>query len=974
MPEEPRHFDDEDSYLDGFLETAFLTADPDSPLPLSAHRDPTELPPRHPQYEVLEHIGRGAVGDVYRIQDRELGRKLALKVLRPAHMGDAPLTECFREEARLCSQLTHPGIVPLHESGTLDDGRPYFTMKLVEGRSFAEMLRSPERPKQRAELLQILLKVCQAIAFAHAQGVVHGDLKPQNFMIGRYGEVQVMDWGFALRTRSDERRLGTRARAGTPAYMAPEQAQASGAITTRTDVYGLGAILFETLLGHSPHQTASGMQVQSSEALQEQLAAGSIEQPLIELTMRCLASDPEQRPADAEAMEEALSAFLESLAQRAHEMELRAAAAQASLEHSRRARRFALLAFASILTGVLVVGALLMWSSLEQQRELTELTEQVADARSEAESRRALAQRDRDPQHWDQAVAAAERALALAGSPGGSEELKLATGRLVEAMRAGRDRAESLVALIDKLERIVPHVGDDRSAQELEGQFAKAFASIGVSDAQTPDASSLAAARSELDDPEILQALDSWIVLRKKHGLPDSDAWRLPFAYAQAIDVDPGHRQIREAYVQDELSLLREMSEEEALAQLAPEALEFLGRCLFEANARARSLAVYERAHRLYPGNHRISHNLAILLDVHDQVAQQRSFRLLSMALATRPEDEHLHTDIAVNRLTARDFEAAKDWATRAISLEHDSGRAHYVLGIAQENLGAQLESLRSLERSHELGYRPAAIVLAQRALQESRYLRALPLLELAHERDSRDRRLELQLALAHAELRHYERAKARFDALEKKHPRWIEMHARRGLFRLTTGDFDGALASAEIAAELHGDRPAEPRLDEWIRSIRAAVELAERLLPELVEGRYSRDREGLHQALWLCYVKGLPELGAKIFGEMRAFGELPTSTMFNGIEMMAQLALQADTQARRQELRARVHEELDMELAAIVRVVREQPERAVQQRLLLERFHESPVLRALDELPGQPADQPGTRAKLAEALTAIDA
>ncbi len=974
MPNEDSYLDDEDSYLDGFLETAFSASDTDSLFPKTfTGRDPTELPPRHPQYEVLDHIGRGAVGDVYLIQDRELGRKLALKVLRPAHMGDSALSECFREEARLCSQLPHPGIVPLHESGTLDDGRPFFTMKLVEGRSFAELLRSPERPKQRAQLLQILYRVCQGIAFAHARGVVHGDLKPQNIMIGRFGEAQIMDWGFALYTKQSPSLLASRTRAGTPANMAPEQSESVAEISPRTDVYGLGTMLFETLTGQSPHQTSNGIQRTPPALLRSQLVAAEAEQPLVDLTLRCLELEPEARFADASQVADALRAFIEGVAQRAHDMALRAAAAQASLDHSRRARRFALLAFLSILVGVVVIAALLLWSSIRQQQQLSTVTEQIAKARSEAVAKRALAQRDHNPLHWNQALAAAERADAIARSPGASKELQSASAQFLATMRAAHNRAQTLIKLIGKLERIGAHVGDDRSARELELQFAKTFASIGISDKHKPTAADLAKARKELNAPEILQGLDSWILLRKKHGLPHKEAWRLPFAYAQAIDIHLGHRQARQAYVDNDLASLLRMSKEDALKDIAAETLVFLGNSLFEMKAHKRSLSVYEHALRRYPGMHRVSHNLAILLDPTKPESQERSFRLLSMALATKPKSAHLHSDIAANRLAASAFEQAADWAQRAIALGSSTGRAHFILAIAQKQLGDDRSQKIMLERSHELGYFPATIFLADQALSENRYLKALPLLRSAFAQQPGHRALRLRLGLTHAQLAHKEEAAQHFKELAKAHPNWPQLYGHWALFLTRHGDFSGAEAAIAHALEVQGKETNNAKILDLARSVRASARNARKLLPQLRQGRYPHERKKMIQALWLCNVKGMPELGLRIFNELRAFGALPTTTMLNGIEIIARLALATKEAKRRQALLARVHQELDAELAAIVRVVKQFPKRAMQQRPLLERFLENPTMAKLDGLAGHPSGSHSVRSKVRQSLAAID-
>jgi len=166
------------------------------------------------RYRVIEEIGRGGMGVVYRAEDSVLGRTVALKVMDD---GEA--------EARIMASMEHPGIVPVHDTGTLPDGRTFYAMKLVEG------TRLSEYGGALADRLRVFQKICEAVAFAHSHGVVHGDLKPDNIMIGAFGEALVMDWGVAAIARPG-------VVAGTRGYMAPEMT-----VSPAGDVYALGAIL-----------------------------------------------------------------------------------------------------------------------------------------------------------------------------------------------------------------------------------------------------------------------------------------------------------------------------------------------------------------------------------------------------------------------------------------------------------------------------------------------------------------------------------------------------------------------------------------------------------------------------------------------------------------------------------------------------------------------------------------------------------
>jgi serine/threonine protein kinase len=199
------------------------------------------------RYRVLGVAGRGGMGTVYAVHDEELDRKVALKVLE---VEDAGVAARLRQEARILARLEHPGLVPVHEVGTLPDGRAFYTMRLVEGEPLDRHLAQVTPVAAR---LRIFLRIADAVAYAHARGVLHRDLKPQNVMIGPFGEVLVLDWGLAKVIATAEAAVpgpgrpggtGEGAVLGTPGFMAPEQEHGqSGEVDARADVWSLGAML-----------------------------------------------------------------------------------------------------------------------------------------------------------------------------------------------------------------------------------------------------------------------------------------------------------------------------------------------------------------------------------------------------------------------------------------------------------------------------------------------------------------------------------------------------------------------------------------------------------------------------------------------------------------------------------------------------------------------------------------------------------
>ncbi|MEP6538515.1 MAG: serine/threonine-protein kinase [Bryobacteraceae bacterium] len=186
------------------------------------------------RYRLGEVLGRGGMGVVYRAHDLELQRDVALKVLA---IGDTD-SERMQREAQVLARIEHPGIVPVHDVGTLEDGRVFYTMKLVRGSRLDEYCRQPHPVP---DLLRLFQRICEPIAFAHSQGIVHRDLKPANIMVGQFGEVLVLDWGVA-RVLSEPEPDGEVI--GTQNYMSPEQSAGLNTdIDARSDVYAMGCIL-----------------------------------------------------------------------------------------------------------------------------------------------------------------------------------------------------------------------------------------------------------------------------------------------------------------------------------------------------------------------------------------------------------------------------------------------------------------------------------------------------------------------------------------------------------------------------------------------------------------------------------------------------------------------------------------------------------------------------------------------------------
>jgi serine/threonine protein kinase len=331
------------------------------------------------RYKTLSQVGAGGMGEVIKCSDKTIGRTVAMKVMRKENAQIEMQRLRFLEEAQITGQLEHPNIVPIHELGQDEEGNLYFTMKMVKGRSLEELIwenKTGQRHNSLVQFLSIFLKICDAIAFAHAKGVLHRDLKPANVMVGDFGEVLVMDWGLAkikpeatggagIRTEPPkEVNLGTIDRSkysdeaedslgkddddsslnlldsvrsvrsqsrvvdtkfgeiqGTPVYMAPEQALGTtNLVDHRTDIYSLGAILYEILTFKRAIDSGE------LKTVLQKVADNEIEPPevrtplrkippeLSKICMKAMTREPEKRFQTVRLLEKEINYYVESTA------------------------------------------------------------------------------------------------------------------------------------------------------------------------------------------------------------------------------------------------------------------------------------------------------------------------------------------------------------------------------------------------------------------------------------------------------------------------------------------------------------------------------------------------------------------------------------------------------------------------------------------------------------------------------------
>ncbi|MBL8803683.1 MAG: protein kinase [Planctomycetes bacterium] len=621
-------------------------------------------------YRLLGEIARGGMGVVLRGRDQDLRRDVALKVLHAGLAQRPDSVKRFVEEAQISGQLQHPGIAPVYELGLLSDQRPYFSMKLIRGRTFADLLLAREEStSDRRRMLDIFASVCQTMAYVHSRGVIHRDLKPANVMVGAYGEVQVVDWGLAKLLARDEAPSTTASSVaapveplevnvreqhslvgtvmGTLAYMPPEQARGEiDSIDERADVFALGAILCEILTGGAPYSgTASQVAVEAARGMLgpafDELERAQADRELIELCERCLAPERENRPRDAREVVVALQSYFESLEQRARAAQIEAAESRVKAAEERRARKLTASLAASVVVTLLVAGGAWAWTRVQRERRESATREQVDAALAAAAQARAT-------RNWDTALADIERArtalrtgVALPELAARVEQVAAEQELEAQAAQAERERVarnEKLLATLEEARTFEGQALNQRGDLERqERQFVAAFREWGVDVDAAPQAEVVEFITRSGAAPQIAAALDEWvwrrvILLRGWH----EPCLRL-IDIAAAIDPAPARQEIRRALAaQDEATLLR-LAEQAALTPLDPATAEALAVGLLGFRQLEPASKVLLTAVDIHPGEFALQRLLAFVL--HDLGPERRALAKLhyNAAFALRP-------------------------------------------------------------------------------------------------------------------------------------------------------------------------------------------------------------------------------------------------------------------------------------------------------------------------------------------------
>jgi tetratricopeptide (TPR) repeat protein len=705
----------------------------DSPALEAVPLPPDALPAQVGRYRIEGEIARGGMGLVLRAHDDTFNRTVAFKVLQqPQASPDAGRR--FREEAQLMGQLQHPGIPPVHDLGTLPDGRPFFALKLIKGRTLAELLKERLSPSDALpHFLAMFGQVCQTVAYAHSRGILHRDLKPSNVMVGAFGEVQLMDWGLAkvlgqqratdtaiqteeLSTIYTARMAGdvpsTQAGTvmGTPAYMAPEQARGEiDHLDERCDVFGLGALLCVLLTGQPPYVgpkaelRRQAAQAQLAEAFARLDGCGA-DAELVTLAKACLAPERGERPCHAGEVADYVAAYEAQVRQRLQQAQVARAQAEVQVREEGKRRRLAWVLATVLLLLVVGAGAAAVWYQQQQAAHAVQLARAEAEITSALGEAAKLAERattltDNLPS-WQAtltaALSAVKRAEALL-----DQEPELATEGRVQQVRQLRARLEA-----DQKDWQLLAVYDQVRLEQSQWDLTRRRFKLGESYPRLQQAlADYGLAIGSLEPGQAVERLRQRPLALQKHVLAvleeclarapkEQGAQRQWLAAVLAMEADPWLKQFRQAVTKRAWAQIGKLAAQAGVDRYHPAVLVGLARNLPEA-AWASKVLLLRRTQQQYPGDFWVNLELggalydSVFPSGSDRAARAEELPVVTeavvfgrVAVGLRPGNATAHINLGVALAAQGDVKEAMACYHKALILDPKHVLAHYNLGI----------------------------------------------------------------------------------------------------------------------------------------------------------------------------------------------------------------------------------------------------------------------------------------------------
>jgi tetratricopeptide (TPR) repeat protein len=677
------------------------------------------FPERIGEHEILEKVGEGGMGVVYRARHERLRRVVALKVLRDDGWPGARERQRLRTEAEAAARLQHPHIIQIFEVGEYVSAtgapRPYLALEFVEGGNLAAWQSGrPQPPRQVAALVEI---VARALQHAHERGVVHRDLKPSNILLTSDGTPKVCDFGVAKLLTEADLRTRTGTLMGTAEYMAPEQALARSDVGPAADIHALGAVLYTLLTGRPPFQGEGSLetlnQVVNQEPVPPSRLQPTVPRDLEVICLKCLEKEPGRRYASAGSLADDLHRFLAGEPIQARPVGRLEWAWRWCRRHPREATLTALAA-----TAVLLALGSWLWLLSERaeraEQKARGLQEQAAqqarlgrDVDEYLQQANRLAGQARTPKGTDmarlaEALGAARQARGLLRGQEVSEELHRRVERLLGELEQEERTARQLLAEAEQDRRMLwaldgieltTYTGKEPSSSDFSRTavaYEAAFRDYGIDVARIHPAEAARRIRRRAIRARLVQALTIWTTCRQKLGKNGNP----PGAVVWFADPDPWRTRIRGLPPGADSAILK-LADEAAGANLPPDTLCMLALCLKAAKATERAAALLLAAYLDNPSDYRVALLLAGIYSEMSPPRHQAAIRFYTAALALRPTPVG-YQNLGWHLRETGEIEQAMRSVQRGLALQPDNASMHSLLGRLQLEKGMLDEAVAS--------------------------------------------------------------------------------------------------------------------------------------------------------------------------------------------------------------------------------------------------------------------------------------
>lgn len=673
------------------------------------------------RYVRQSELARGGMGIVYRGYDRVLQRPVAIKVLDASLLGDEEALKRFHREPKVCGNLQHPNVVPVYDNGTTREGLPYFVMRLIRGRTLAELLHESKIEFGSDAALEIFQQVCHAIAAAHRQGIIHRDIKPSNIMVADLGEVYVMDWGLSGFAKTDESvAVATRAHSskeldsgaaneavqhesskdeyltasgkifGTPRYMPPEFGdQLSDRSSRRADVYCLGSVLCELLLGQTPKQLLGGSSTSGTDlvpdlVIEQAFRAASIDQALLGIVQKATRNDPAERPESADQLVQAIEEYRRDVRNRVRQAELDSE----TLRHKSRITQLRIRIVAVIAASLLCISTIGGWAWNRGQLAKAQRTAEAAGALANAQLAFELAC---NTQSWkssewvysDQIFDSAASLINQLGDP----ELLAKSERLRKQKEFMKLFQKAMTLKTDLRNNVFHYPNQNEciaeSLQLLVGDNKVLISQVIDSLAAYPkNARQLIAA-----------TLIQWT---KSSQFPKNTIWG---QLVPAIEFDEFGSNVSEAVIADDVQRLSEFAESERLYEWPAVVIDSLALKLWDLGEIDSAEKVFRIGKTRFPSDFRINTNYGNFLSLEFSDAPSKSLPYLATAASLNPNPGSMY-NYAGSLQDVGDHEMAADVLAAILKQHPEYYAASIALANSKTALGDREGAIEVLNRS----------------------------------------------------------------------------------------------------------------------------------------------------------------------------------------------------------------------------------------------------------------------------------